>query len=43
MYVAVLKEVNYDFAEELSRTDLIVLGIGELYRTKEDAENQSFG
>ena len=42
VYVCVLKERDYDFVEEVSKDDLIIIGIGELYETRENAEKHKF-
>ena len=42
VYVTVLKDRDYDFVEEVTKDDLIILGIGELYKTRENAENHIF-
>ena len=42
VYVTVLKEKDYNSIEEISRSDLLMIGIGELYETYEKAQNHIF-
>lgn len=42
VYVTVLKEKDYDFVEEITTSDLVTIGIGELYETFEKAEKHVF-
>lgn len=42
VYVTVLKEKDYNSIEEISRSDLVMIGIGELYETYEKAQNHIF-
>ena len=42
VYVAVLKNKDYDLIERITKEDLITLGIGELYESYDKARNHSF-
>ena len=42
VYVSVLKTQDYDYVDTIESKDLIVLGIGELYRTYDEAKNHKF-
>ncbi|MCF0242844.1 MAG: hypothetical protein HUK25_09405 [Treponema sp.] len=42
VYVTILREGNYDDVIEIKADDLITIGIGELYRTFDDAKNHKF-
>lgn len=42
VYVTVLKKKNYEIIEKVKAKDLLIIGIGELYRTSEDAKNHKF-
>ena len=42
VYVTVLKKKSYDNIEKIKAKDLLIIGIGELYRTSEDAKNHKF-
>ena len=42
VYVTVLKKKAYENIEKITSKDLLIIGIGELYRTFEDAKNHKF-
>ena len=42
VYVTVLKKKKYDLIKKIKAKDLLPIGIGELYRTFEDAKNHKF-
>ena len=42
VYVTVLKKKTYENVEKIKAKDLLIIGIGELYRTSEDAKNHKF-
>ena len=42
VYVTVLKEKDYDLVEEITSSDLITIGIGELYETYDKAKKHIF-
>lgn len=42
VYVTVLKNTDYDLVEEIAANDLIIIGIGELYETYENAKEHVF-
>ena len=42
VYVCVLKENTYFSVDEICKEDLLSIGLGELYRTRKDAEQHKF-
>ena len=42
VYVCVLKENTYFSVDEICKEDLLTIGLGELYRTRKDAEQHKF-
>lgn len=42
VYVSVLKANEYEGIDIIEKNDLIVIGVGELYRSFEDAQNHHF-